>query len=567
MRFTVGVFLAIVFFVQVPVAPARAGELAAAVSDDLAKKIEAAVPDKPTVKPPQARKVLVIGRNDSDQAVAAAKMLEIMAKKTGAFAVTFTDGAELQAENFDPQQGLKDYDAFIVNNLAGYDPFVGPKQEGLRGWLREYMGSYGRGLVGLRTVVWPDWKDYGDTIGASRQDTPWKGKEPVTIKLDDPTHTVNAAFGGKPLEIADEIYQFAEPYSRKSLHVLLSLDTDKSPKAGTRADNDYAVSWVRSFGYGGRVFYTCLGHNNETYTNPAVVRHILDGIQFAIGDLPGETVSTTNLELLKKSIPAKATAKPLAKRKLLIYGYPPAGQHEMGVRGVLLSVELAGKQTGAWETEISADGAMLTPEKLKAFDAVVLNNCGNGIPNCDREIAQKVLMDYVRGGKGLMGIHTTAVFLGWNNKEIGGTETDKAFREMLGACFASHPFATPATLHVEDPNGSLSGAFGGKPSWRIQFTDEIYSFREPYSRDQLRVLLSVDTAGLPAIDPKALRPDGDYAIAWVKSYGAGRVFYSALGHDIFTYTDAQYLQFLADAAQFVLGDLKADTKPVPMRGK
>jgi len=61
-----------------------------------------------------------------------------------------------------------------------------------------------------------------------------------------------------------------------------------------------------------------------------------------------------------------------------------------------------------------------------------------------------------------------------------------------------------------------------------------------------------------------LRPDGDYPIAWIKSYGAGRVFYSALGHDIFTYTDAQYLQFLADATQFVLGDIKAETASIPL---
>jgi len=529
-------------------------------TDNLARQIAASVPDQPTVRPARPRKLLVIGRNDTHPPVAAAAMmLEIMARKTGAFSATFSDGKDLTPED------LRKYDAFVINNLHGYDPFDGPKKAELQNWLRECVGT-GRGLVGLHaaTLAWMDWKDYGDMIGAYYFDWPWKGQEKVTIKLDDPDHPVNAAFGGKEFAIADEIYQFREPYSRDKLHILASLDMDKSPRHGTRKDNDYAVSWVNGYGYGGRVFYTVLGHNNETYCNPVFVQHVLDGIQFAIGDLPGETVPTARLEAMRGNVPKKATAKPLAQRKLLIYGYPSGGQHEMGIRGVLLSLEMIGKQTGAWETVASSEGAILTTEKLKAFDAVVLNNCGNNLPNCDPAVAQQALLEYVQSGKGLMAFHTTAVLPGWNLKELPDKEPEKSFREMIGACFASHPFATPATLRVEDPLGSLSGGFGGKSSWRIAFFDEIYSFREPYSRSKLRVLLSVETAGLPRIDPKAERPDGDYAIAWIKCCGKGRVFYSALGHGVEVYTDGQYLRFIADAAQFVLGDLPADTTPIPL---
>ena len=71
----------------------------------------------------------------------------------------------------------------------------------------------------------------------------------MTVRLDDPDHPVSTALGGRPLVIADEIAQFGEPYSRQKVHVLLSLDTARSPKAGTRKDNDYPVSWVKSFGY------------------------------------------------------------------------------------------------------------------------------------------------------------------------------------------------------------------------------------------------------------------------------------------------------------------------------
>jgi type 1 glutamine amidotransferase len=56
---------------------------------------------------------------------------------------------------------------------------------------------------------------------------------------------------------------------------------------GKRPDKDYAISWVREYGKG-RVFYCALGHAAPTYWNPAVLKHFLAGIQFAIGDLKAE---------------------------------------------------------------------------------------------------------------------------------------------------------------------------------------------------------------------------------------------------------------------------------------
>ncbi|HPO37520.1 MAG TPA: discoidin domain-containing protein, partial [Kiritimatiellia bacterium] len=54
-----------------------------------------------------------------------------------------------------------------------------------------------------------------------------------------------------------------------------------------RADKDYAVSWIRPYGKG-RVFYTSFGHDQRAFLDKAVVVHILDGIQYAIGDLKAD---------------------------------------------------------------------------------------------------------------------------------------------------------------------------------------------------------------------------------------------------------------------------------------
>ena len=55
-----------------------------------------------------------------------------------------------------------------------------------------------------------------------------------------------------------------------------------------RKNNDYAATWVRSYGKG-RVFYCSLGHDHDVFWNPAVLKHYCDGIQFALGGLKADT--------------------------------------------------------------------------------------------------------------------------------------------------------------------------------------------------------------------------------------------------------------------------------------
>jgi len=64
-------------------------------------------------------------------------------------------------------------------------------------------------------------------------------------------------------------------------------DAKWNEKAGKREDTDYAISWVKTCGEG-RVFYCSFGHNSHIWTNPALLRHYLDGIQWAMGDLKGD---------------------------------------------------------------------------------------------------------------------------------------------------------------------------------------------------------------------------------------------------------------------------------------
>jgi sugar phosphate isomerase/epimerase len=57
------------------------------------------------------------------------------------------------------------------------------------------------------------------------------------------------------------------------------------------------------------------------------------------------------------------------------------------------------------------------------------------------------------------------------------------------------------------------------------------------------------------------REDNDYALAWVRRYGRGRVFYSTIAHNPYVFWDPKMLRFYLAAAQFALGDLPAPTIP------
>jgi len=83
-------------------------------------------------------------------------------------------------------------------------------------------------------------------------------------------------------------------YDRQELRVRLSLDTERTNmgvKWIQREDNDFAQAWVKSVEKG-RIFYAGFGHRTEIWWNPAILQFYLDAIQFAVGDLEGETASS-----------------------------------------------------------------------------------------------------------------------------------------------------------------------------------------------------------------------------------------------------------------------------------
>jgi uncharacterized protein len=278
-----------------------------AQQDSVTDKIAKALPDKGPATPKQPRKILIFSKTAGFRHASipvGIKALTMVGDKTGAYSAYATENEDI----FEPDK-LNAFDAVIMLNSTSdpknkYDPFrpkndnseeAKNREEILKKSLHDFVAG-GKGLIGIHAAcdTYHSWKDFNQMMGGAFVSHPWTANNTVVIKNVEPNNPVNAAFGGKGFDITDEIYVFradtALPTERR---YLLTLDETKMDTAkGKRADGLYPISWIANYGKG-RTFYCSLGHNDHIYWNPAILKHYLAGIQFALGDLEADATPTS----------------------------------------------------------------------------------------------------------------------------------------------------------------------------------------------------------------------------------------------------------------------------------
>src|SRR5262245_5844882 len=162
---------------------------------------------------------------------------------------------------------------------------------------------------------------------------------------------------------------------------------------------------------------------------------------------------------IAQALPEKAPAQPKAKRKVLVFSKTSGFRHSSIPVGTK-TIAMMGDKTGAFVAVLTEDESYFEPEKLKVFDAVLmLNTTGykdNSIePLCPafkkddaegerrarerEEVLKRSLVEFVSGGKGLMGIHAaTDTYKAW-----------KEFNTIMGGAFESHPWGAGSKVTVK----------------------------------------------------------------------------------------------------------------------
>jgi type 1 glutamine amidotransferase len=252
------------------------------------------------------------------------------------------------------------------------------------------------------------------------------------------------------------------------------------------------------------------------------------------------------------SVSVSTQAQQPKRKKLLAIGMSEGFQHD-AISHALATIERLGQQSGLWDTYIRTDTQLLTKKKLgnnakniDYFDAVMFYTTLE-LPMDDEQKAS--LMSFVKDdGKGFLGTHSaTDTFYKW--PEYG---------EMIGGYFNDHPWHQKVRVVVEDRDFPATKHFPQS----FEITDEIYQFKD-YSRDRVRVLMSLDPDSVDLTKKNVHRQDKDFAVTWARDFGKGRVFYSSLGHEEQVWDRADIQQMWVEAVKWAMGMTQGNATPRP----
>ena len=244
-------------------------------------------------------------------------------------------------------------------------------------------------------------------------------------------------------------------------------------------------------------------------------------------------------------IPPAPHGKQIHLKHVLVIGQTKGFEHD-SVSPAMVAIANLGKESGLWDTMIRTDTELLTKKELKNnaknlnyFDLVIFASTTGELDMDDSQKAD--LISFVKDdAKGFVGIHA-AMDTNYKWPEYG---------EMVGGWFDQHPWGT-----FNAPIINEGGDFPATRHFPHEFVkfDEIYQPKS-WSRDKVNVLLSLDASRLDyANNDRIHRQDHDFAVAWSKMYGKGRVFYSTLGHTEEAWDDPDIRKMYFEAIKWTLG--------------
>ena len=225
--------------------------------------------------------------------------------------------------------------------------------------------------------------------------------------------------------------------------------------------------------------------------------------------------------------PPPANAAPPKLQVLIV-----TGQNGHNWRGTTPILRKILEDTGKFDVRVTEEFRGAGAEALAPYDLVVLNYFERNRPELRwGEKTDAAFLDYVRSGKGVVVYHfSMAAFNGWTEYEklSGGN-----WRPDNGHHSAPHNF----TVDIKDQEHPITK--GLKLSFP-QTNDELYANLRWQPAGSYHVLATANDdhalyaasrtdsrAPQPLVGPSANEP-----MLWTVDYGKGRVFVTALGHDI-----------------------------------
>lgn len=169
------------------------------------------------------------------------------------------------------KDNLKNYDAVVFLSTSG-DMLNDEQQEAFENYI--HNGGGFMGIHGASAGEY-DWPWYGKLLGAVFDGHP--KQQYANFKIIDKKNQATRHLP-ETWHIMEELYNFKN--ISPDIHVLITVD--ESSYIGGKNGDFHPMAWYQNF-ESGRSFYTALGHADEKYSEPLFLKHILEGIRFAMG--------------------------------------------------------------------------------------------------------------------------------------------------------------------------------------------------------------------------------------------------------------------------------------------
>ncbi len=269
----------------------------------------------------------------------------------------------------------------------------------------------------------------------------------------------------------------------------------------------------------------------------------------AEGGNPLDALTEQQKDALAERIAAGTPRKP----RVLVIG-AERGFHHESISDAMTAFAVLGQESGLYDTELRTDFALINPrggkkmwfgfipEGLADFDVLVLVNT-TGEWGLSEE-ARQALISFVRDrGKAIVGVHGA----------LDANYSWPGYAELFGAGFGGHPLNTIDTPVVTFPLVNEAPESPITRHWPRYFSqqNELY-VPKGFTRQKAHVLLRIDQ------DRIATGPAGtsDIPVAWTLDFGAGRVFYSSIGHTRRSWADPEVRKMYLEAIRWALGQTR-----------
>jgi len=202
-----------------------------------------------------------------------------LGEKTGLFSVDCTQDC---AADF-TKDNLQKYD-IVAFYTTGDLPIADADRDY---FFKEWLPQPGHGVLGFHSALdtFHEYEPYWDMIGGTFIGHPWTSKTNVVLTNLEPENPLTKSFG-KEIALPEEIYMYRH-WQPEKVHLLMCLDYAKSPVANP-IDTSYGylvpVCWIKEYGKG-KVYVNNMGHNETTWTKPALLDSITAAVKWIRGEI------------------------------------------------------------------------------------------------------------------------------------------------------------------------------------------------------------------------------------------------------------------------------------------